>query len=211
VANIWGSCSSSRWCCLDQRDLSRQQIIRLDPGLRSPVAICDRHFRDSCHYYDRGTSEREREDRVGMCERRAALDNLSYRRVRDREYTPRVLHHGFFQFVHAVRSVPAGGHRVSDLYAPPHLAVPDEAGTLFELEIAGGLIGLEGFFCFFTLIATDQLGYRVAGSYLWMLCLIGGRCLSFYLVCASHGYVYGYDSLRLYHDYDLLRFYNFVS
>jgi hypothetical protein len=27
------------------------------PGLHSPVAIYDRHFRDSCHYYDRGTSE----------------------------------------------------------------------------------------------------------------------------------------------------------
>ena len=51
-----------------------------------------------------------------MCERRAALDNLSYRRVRDREYTPRVLHHGFFQFVHGVRGVRAGRHRVSGLF-----------------------------------------------------------------------------------------------
>jgi hypothetical protein len=51
-----------------------------------------------------------------MCERRATLDNVSYRRVRDREYTPRVLHHGFFQFVHGVRRVPAGRHRVSGLF-----------------------------------------------------------------------------------------------
>ena len=46
-----------------------------------------------------------------------------------------------------------------DLYARPHLALPDEAGALFEPEIAGGLIGLEGFFLFstfFTLIATDK-------------------------------------------------------
>jgi len=151
---------------------------------------------------------------VGMCERRATLDHISYRRVRDRGYPPRILHHGFFQFVHGVRSVPAGRHRVSDLYARPHLAVPEAAGTLFKLEIAGGLIGLEGLFlfsAFLTLIGTDKLGYRVAGTYLWMLCVIGGRCLSFYLVCASHGYVYGYDSLRFYHDYDLLRFYIFVS
>jgi len=152
-----------------------------------------------------------------MCERRATLDDISYRRVRDREYTARVLHHGFFHFVHAVRSVPPGRHRVSDLYARPHLALPEEAGALFKPEIAGGLIGLEGFFLFstfFTLIATDKptdkLGY-IAGPYLWVLCLIGGRCLSFYLLCASHGYVYGYDLLRLYHDYDLLRFCIFVS
>ena len=38
-----------------------------------------------------------------------------------------------------------------DLYAGPHLALPDEAGTLFELEIAGSLIGLEGFFLFFSI------------------------------------------------------------
>jgi hypothetical protein len=53
---------------------------------------------------------------VGMCERRAALDNISYRRVRDREYPPRVLHHGFFQLVHDVRSGPPGRHRVSGLF-----------------------------------------------------------------------------------------------
>jgi hypothetical protein len=83
---------------------------------------------------------------------------------------------------------------VSDLYAPPHLALPDKAGTLCELEIAG----LNSFI-------------SLIGSYLWMLCLIGGHSLSFYLVCVSHGYVYGYDSLRPYHDYDLLRFYIFIS
>ena len=93
---------------------------------------------------------------------------------------------------------------IVDLHAPPHLALPDEAGTLCELEIAR----LKSFI---PLIATDELGYSVAFSYLWMLCLIGGHCLSFYLVCASHGYVYGYDLLRPYHDYDLLRFYIFIS
>jgi hypothetical protein len=57
-----------------------------------------------------------------------------------------------------------------DLYAGPHLALPDEAGALFEPEIAGGLIGLDGFFlfsAFFTLIATDKpTDKRVADPYL---------------------------------------------
>ncbi len=44
------------------------------------------------------------------------MDNISYGRLRERKYTPRVLHNGFHQFEHVVRSVPAGGHRVSGLF-----------------------------------------------------------------------------------------------
>ena len=50
-----------------------------------------------------------------MWEWRATLDYLSYRRVREREYTPWVLHNGVFHCVHGVRGVPAGRHCVSGL------------------------------------------------------------------------------------------------
>jgi hypothetical protein len=99
-----------------------------------------------------------------------------------------------------------------DLYAGPHLALPEEAGTLFELEIAGSLIGLEGFFLFFQYYSpltssVTQLQVLICGCFV----LVADVISRFTSSARSHGYVYSYDSLRLYHDYDLLRFYIFIS
>ena len=52
---------------------------------------------------------------MGMCERRPTLDDISSRRVRDRERSLYTLHSGFFQFVHGVHPVPVGGPRVPGL------------------------------------------------------------------------------------------------
>jgi len=81
-----------------------------------------------------------------------------------REYTPRVLHSGFFQLVLYTLFIVClladivcqvyseltwwVTMRLVDVYAPHHLALPDEAETLYTLEIAVDLIGLEGFLLF---------------------------------------------------------------
>jgi hypothetical protein len=96
-----------------------------------------------------------------MCKRRSTLDNISSRRVRDREPPLYILHNGFCQFVHGIHRVPAGGPRVPglfwivinvvrtrvseptvwvDVYAIHHLAVPEEAGALHQLGVLDSLI-----------------------------------------------------------------------
>jgi hypothetical protein len=52
---------------------------------------------------------------MGMCERRPTVDDISSRRVRDRERPLCILHSGFFQFEHGVHCVPVGGPRVPGL------------------------------------------------------------------------------------------------
>jgi hypothetical protein len=52
---------------------------------------------------------------MGMCERRPTVDDISSRRVRDRERPLCILHSGVFQFVHGVHPVPVGGPRVPGL------------------------------------------------------------------------------------------------
>jgi len=74
---------------------------------------------------------------MGMCERRTTVDNISSRRVREREHPPCILHLGFCQFEHGIHRVPAGGHRVPGVYALHHLAIPDEAGKVLEREVLG--------------------------------------------------------------------------
>lgn len=75
-----------------------------------------------------------------MCERRSTVDDLSNRRVREREPPPHILHNGFCQFEHDIHRVRAGGPRVPDVYAILDLAVPDEAGTLHQLGVRDSLI-----------------------------------------------------------------------
>jgi hypothetical protein len=53
---------------------------------------------------------------MGMCERRSTLDNISSRRVRERERPLCILHSGVFQFVHGIHRVPVGGPRVPGLF-----------------------------------------------------------------------------------------------
>jgi hypothetical protein len=96
---------------------------------------------------------------MGMCERRPAVDDISSRRVRDRERPLCILHTGFPQFERGVRPGPVGGPRVPgllrivinvvgtrvltvplDIYAVHHLAILDKAGTLLKLEIRRSLI-----------------------------------------------------------------------
>jgi hypothetical protein len=52
---------------------------------------------------------------MGMCERRPTVDDISSRRVRDRECPLCILHSGFPQFGRGVRPVPVGGPRVPGL------------------------------------------------------------------------------------------------
>ena len=52
---------------------------------------------------------------MGMCERRPTVDDISSRRVRDRERPLCILHSGFCQFEHGVHRVPVGGPRVPGL------------------------------------------------------------------------------------------------
>ena len=89
------------------------------------------------------------------------MDDLSNRRVREREPPPHILHNGFCQFEHDIHRVRAGGPRVpgsfwiminvvstrvseptiwADVYAILDLAVPDEAGTLHQLGVRDSLI-----------------------------------------------------------------------
>jgi hypothetical protein len=96
-----------------------------------------------------------------MCERRSTVDNISDRRVRDREHPRYILHSGFCQFEHGIHRGPAGGPRVPglfwivinvgrtrvseptvwvDVYVVHHLAVPDEAGALHQLGVCDSLI-----------------------------------------------------------------------
>ena len=49
---------------------------------------------------------------MGMCERWTTVDNISSRRVRERERPLRILYSGVFQFEHGIHCVPVGGPRV---------------------------------------------------------------------------------------------------
>ncbi len=49
---------------------------------------------------------------MGMCERRSIVDDISSRRVRDREHPLCILHSGFFHFEGGIHCVHVGGPRV---------------------------------------------------------------------------------------------------
>ena len=53
---------------------------------------------------------------MGMCERRSIVDDISSRRVREREHPIFILHSGFCQFEHGIHRVRAGGPRVPGLF-----------------------------------------------------------------------------------------------
>lgn len=97
-----------------------------------------------------------------------------------------------------------------DLYARPHLALPDSVGALFEPEIAGSLIGLDGYFCFsafFTLIATDKptdkLAYRELRTLICGCFVLLADVVSRFTSLMD---TFTVTTLRLFYDYDLLRF-----
>ena len=52
---------------------------------------------------------------MGMCERRSTVDDISSRRVREREHPIFILYSGFCQFEHGIHRVHAVGPRVPGL------------------------------------------------------------------------------------------------
>jgi hypothetical protein len=61
---------------------------------------------------------------MGMCERRATLGPVSYRRVRERERSLCLLHSGVCQFEYGIHPEPAGRPRVTGSFRMINMVGP---------------------------------------------------------------------------------------